>query len=108
MSSRRSPLIVMMQPTHFWHFPDEPNIWPLDRPRDRTIHVQRPVCAPVMIIPEVVGQEPSQMALVQDDRVVQAFAANTANEPLDVGILPWAFGGDEDLFDPHVLYPLPK
>ena len=48
------------------------------------------------------------MALVQDDHVVEAFAPNTANEPLDVGILPWAFGGDEDLFDPHMLYPLPK
>jgi hypothetical protein len=23
-------------------------------------------------------------------------------------MLPWALGGDEDLFDPHVPHPLPK
>jgi hypothetical protein len=38
VSSRRLPLIVMMQPTHFWHFPDQSNLRPLDQPRHRTIH----------------------------------------------------------------------
>jgi hypothetical protein len=28
------------------------------------------------------------MALVQDDHVIQAFATNTSDEPLDVRILP--------------------
>jgi hypothetical protein len=50
MSSRRSPLIVMMQPTHFRDFPDQSKLWPLDWPRYRAIHLQRPVRAPVMII----------------------------------------------------------
>ena len=93
---------MVMQPTYLWDFPDWANLWSLDGPRQRTIHVQCPVCAPVMIILEVLGQEPPQMALVQDDHVVQAFAADAANEPFHVGILPWALGGDEDLFDPHV------
>ena len=48
------------------------------------------------------------MALVQDDHVVQAFAADAANEPFHVGILPWALWDDEDLSDPHVPHPLPK
>ena len=48
------------------------------------------------------------MALVQDDHMVQAFAADVANEPCHIGILPWALGCDEDLFDPHVPHPLPK
>jgi hypothetical protein len=74
MRSRYSPLIVMMQPSLFWNFPDRPKLRPLDRPRHRTIHVQRPVRTPVMIILEVLGQEPPQMALVQDDDMVQAFA----------------------------------
>jgi hypothetical protein len=38
VSSRGSPLIVMMQPAHFWDFPDHPKLRPLDRPRHRTIH----------------------------------------------------------------------
>jgi hypothetical protein len=52
---------MMMQPTYLWDFPDRANFRPLDRPRHGTIHVQRPVCAPVMIIVEILGQEPPQM-----------------------------------------------
>jgi hypothetical protein len=106
--SRRSPLIVVMQPTHVWDFPDPSNLRPLDRPRYRTIHVQRPVRAPVMIVSEVPGQEPPQISLVQDDHVVQACAADTPDEPFDRGVLPRTPGGDHDIFDPHVPYPLPK
>jgi hypothetical protein len=64
MSSRGPRLIVVMQPTDLWDFHDRPKLRPLARPRHRTIHLQRPVCAPVMIIGEVFGQEPPQMALV--------------------------------------------
>jgi hypothetical protein len=45
------------------------------------------------------------MALVQDDHVVQA---NTANEPLDVRILPRTPGGNEHFSNAQVLHPLPK
>jgi putative transposase len=38
VSLRRLPLIVMMQPTHFWHFPDRANLRPLNQPRHGTIH----------------------------------------------------------------------
>ena len=48
------------------------------------------------------------MALVQDDHVVQAFAADTPDQPLDVRILPRTPWGDDDFFDPHMLHPLPK
>jgi hypothetical protein len=48
------------------------------------------------------------MALVQDNHVVQAFAADTPDQAFDVRILPGTPGGDEDLFDPLVPHPLPK
>src|ERR687891_563525 len=38
VSSRRSPLIVMMQPTYFGDFLDRSDLWPLDRPWHRRIH----------------------------------------------------------------------
>jgi hypothetical protein len=38
VSLRCSPLIVMMQPTHFWHFQGQTIVRPLDQPRSRTIH----------------------------------------------------------------------
>ena len=58
MRSRGSPFIVVMQPTYLWDFPDQASVQLLDWPRLRTIHVQRPMCAPVMIVLEVPGQEP--------------------------------------------------
>ena len=39
-----------MSPTDFSHFPDQPKLRPLDRPRHQTIRVQHPVRAPAMII----------------------------------------------------------
>ena len=48
------------------------------------------------------------MSLVQDDHVIQAFAANTPDEPLDVRILPRTPWGDQHFFNPHMLHPLPK
>jgi hypothetical protein len=99
MSSRCPPLIMVMQPTHLWDFPDRANLWPLNRPRYRTIHVQCPVRSPGMIVREVADQKPPQKALLQDDRVVQAFAADTSDQPLDIRILPRTSGGDDKFFD---------
>jgi hypothetical protein len=92
----------MMQPTQLWHFTDQANLRPLGRPRHRAIHVQRPVRAPMMVILEVLGQQPSEMSRVQDEHVVQALAMDAPDEPLDIRILPWAVRGDQDLFDAHV------
>ena len=108
MSSRRSPLIMMMQPTYFWHFPDQSNLRLFNSPQLWTIHGLRPAREPVMIIAEVCGQEPPQMSLVQDGQVIQAFAANTPDEPLDVGVLPRTSWGNQHFFDSHVLQRLPK
>jgi len=48
------------------------------------------------------------MALVQDDHVAQAVAANAPDQPFDIRMLPRTAGGDYDLFDPPMLSPLPK
>jgi hypothetical protein len=48
------------------------------------------------------------MALVQDNYVVQAFAADTPEEPLHVGILPGTLWGNHHFFDAHVSHPSPK
>src|SRR5262245_39910163 len=108
MSSCRLPFIMVLQPTHFWHFPDQANLRPMDRPRERTIHLQGSVRAPLMVILKVLGQQPPQMSLVQDDHVVQALATDTPDEPLDIGVLPRTVWGDEHFFNAQVLHPLPK
>jgi hypothetical protein len=108
MSSRCSPLIVMMQPIHVWNFPDPPKLRPLDRPRYRTIHLQGPVRTPMMVILNVPGQEPPEMSLVQDDHVIQAFTADTPDQPLDIRILPRTSWGNRHCFDAQMPHPLPK
>jgi len=54
---------MVMQPTHFWNLPDRANLRPLDQPWYRTIHLQRLVGAPMMVILKVPGQEPPQTDL---------------------------------------------
>jgi hypothetical protein len=61
--------MVVMQPTRVWDFSDRANLRPLDLPRHRTIHVQRQMRTPVMIILEISSPKPLQMLLVQDDHV---------------------------------------
>jgi hypothetical protein len=48
------------------------------------------------------------MPLMEDDHVVQTLPADTPNQPLDKGILPWTPWCDQDFFDPHVPQALPK
>jgi hypothetical protein len=48
------------------------------------------------------------MALVQDHYVVQAFAADTPDEPLHVGILPGTLWSNHHFCDAHVSHPSPK
>jgi hypothetical protein len=99
---------MVMQPTHLWHFPDRANLRPLDRPRERTIHLQGPVGTPMMVMLKVLSQPPPQMLLAQDNYVVQAFATDTPDEPFDVWILPETPGRNQHLFDPHIVDTLSK
>jgi hypothetical protein len=89
-------------------FPDQPMLPPLDRPWHWTIHLQRPVRAPMMLILEGTSQDPLEMRLVQGRHVVQAFAAEPADEALGVGVLPRTPRGDHDVLDPHMPHSLPK
>jgi hypothetical protein len=48
------------------------------------------------------------MSLVKDDHVVQAFAADTPDQPFDIGVLLRTPGCDHDVLDLHMPHPLPK
>jgi hypothetical protein len=74
---------MMMQPTDLWHLLYGAEFRRLHRAWDRRVHVQCSVRSPGMIVRGVAGQEPPQMALVQDDHVVQAFAADTPDQPFE-------------------------
>jgi hypothetical protein len=97
-----------MQPPYLWDFPDRAIPWSLDGPWNRTIHVQRLVSAPAMIIVEVFGQEPPQMSLMQDDHVVQTFTTDAPDEAFDIWVLPGTSRSNDHFFHIHVSYTLPK
>jgi len=54
-----------------------------------------------MVVLEVTSENPAEMAAVEDDNVVEAFAADAADDALAVWRLPRALGSREDLRDPH-------
>jgi hypothetical protein len=53
-------------------------------------------------------QQASQMPLVQNHHLIEHLASDTAKEPFDIRILPWAPWRDQRLSDALVVDPLPK
>src|SRR2546425_5116551 len=55
-----------------------------------------------MVVVDAVGaQESAKMGLAQNEEMIEALAANGADDPLDKGVLPRRSGGRDHLPDPH-------
>jgi hypothetical protein len=48
---------------------------------------------------DVVVEDPAQMPLTENDDVVEAFATDATDHPLDIGRLPWPPRRDNHLLD---------
>ncbi len=57
-----------------------------------------------VVVVEIARHNPSKVSFVQDDHVVEAVAADRANQTFHEWRLPGAPGCDEDLFDSHVVH----
>ena len=44
------------------------------------------------------------MSLMQDNDMIQTLPPNTADEPLDIWILPWRAGGGHHFLDAHMAH----
>jgi len=66
------------------------------------------VGAGFVVVLDVLGKNPPQMILVEDDDMVEAFTADTPVQPLRVGTLPRAVRRGEYVLDAHVLHPPSK
>src|SRR5881409_3049888 len=98
----------MLQATHFGDFPDRSKRRWVHRSGRWTIHRQRQMRAPVMVIGKIRGEEALQMLCAEHDHVIETLAADTPDEPFHVGILPRRPRGDHHLCNPYMLDPLPK
>src|SRR5262245_41515962 len=61
-----------------------------------------------VVIGHILRQQTREMPLSQYDDMIEHLSAYTANDSLDVGILPRTPRRDEDFLDAHVANPPPK
>lgn len=54
-----------------------------------------------VVVIDVRRQDAAQVALVEDDEVIQTLATYRTDDPLDVRVLPRWSWRDYDLYDPH-------
>src|SRR5215471_14620498 len=106
---RGAPLVSVMQPAQHWDRYDPARLWRLDRTGLRSIFLQCQVNAVLMVIIHECLEVPVQTSLVEHDQVIQALAADCADDPLDVSTLPRGTRRRQHLFDahrPHLLHEL--
>ena len=61
---------------------------PLDRPMDRRILLETQMRSEIVVIKGIGSKNPAQMCLAKDDDVIEAFAADRADQSLRVPVLP--------------------
>ena len=104
----RPPGVSMMQAADFGKRHDRALRRRLDGPAVGRILVEREMSASLMIVREVAGQGAAQVSFAQDDDMIETLAADRADEPLRVGVLPRAGGRRQHFTNPHALQPLPE
>ncbi len=95
----------MVEPAGLWELDDLTEFRRFDFPRLGGILAERKVRARSVVVTKVAAQDSSQMTLVEDHHVVQAFAPNGADDALDIRVLPRGTGCDENRLDPESVDP---
>src|SRR3569833_602390 len=74
----------------------------------RNVFAQVQMSAPAVVIGNVPRKRTTERALSEHDHVIETLAANTANEPFDIGSLPGRARCGKHLFNDHRLYLIDK
>jgi len=98
----------MMQATDFGSRHDRAHLGALDGSHVGRVLLEREVSSGTVIVGEVAGQDAAQVPLAKNKDMVQALAADRADEPFREGILPRAVGGRQHFANPHALDPAPE
>jgi len=96
----RLPDVSMRQATDFTDWHDLPSLRRLDRPRVRRILAEGEMGSGAMVH-EVASQDVAQVALAQDEDVVETLAPDRADDALRDGVLVGPAGGRENFLDLH-------
>ena len=88
VSSGREAFVTMVQTTDLWNGDHLPSVWRMNRTGIRAVLSQRQMRSGSVIVVLVRREDLKQMALGEDDQVVQTFPPNRPDGSLDVWILP--------------------
>jgi hypothetical protein len=102
-SLRCATLVAMVQTADLWEGDNGACRRRLNGPRLWAILIQREMGPASVVITKVRRQHTAQVTLIEDDDVIETFAADRADDALDVGILPWRSRCSDDLLDRHRL-----
>jgi hypothetical protein len=80
----------------------------LYRPGLWAILVQREMRPAVVVILKIRRQRTAQVMLIEDDDVIETFAADRADDSLDIGVLPRRSRCGDNLLDRHRLDTITK
>src|SRR5919199_5036498 len=97
-----------MEPADFRHCQHSAPISREDGTRLGTIHCQRSMRPPAVIIGTGAGEDALQMLHVEDHYMIETLPTDTPDGALHRRVLPRTLGCDHDFCDPHVLDALPK
>ena len=102
-SSRCATLVAMVQAADLWEGDNGACRGWLYGPRLRAILAEREMCPASVVILKVCRQHTAQVTLIEDDDVIETFAADRADDALDIGVLPRRSRRGDDLLDGHRL-----
>jgi len=105
---RCPPNVAMMQAPDFGNRNDRAERRRRDAPSVRRILLQREMRSCAVIGREVRGPEATPVAFAQHEDMLQALAADRANEPFHERTLPGALGGREALPNRYAIHALPE
>ena len=88
LALRRPAFVALVQATELRNRHDLAVARQCDRPRDGRIFAEGQVSPGFQIVLDVGVQHATQPALIPDDDVIKAFAANRSEQALRVGVLP--------------------
>ena len=78
----------MVKATDLWNLNDPFRLVRLNGSTSWCVLIQGQVRAGLVIVAEIIFEQSAQMVVIEDDHMIQAFATNASDHPLDIGILP--------------------
>lgn len=89
----------MMQSAEIRQADDRPEFRRLDLARNGRVIVQRLMRPSLLMVTKILSQNSFQMPFAEHDDVIEAFATNRTDQPLDVGILPRTMKRDPNVYE---------